>query len=212
VVSARGLTLKELDALPENRRAEMRQRYLKSLLREVDGEPEARMILDKNPSPTMALHLWLRIFPELRVIIALRDPRDVVISCFFQNLAVTGPNVNFLSLERAVQHYLDLMDVWLRLREIGGFDWIEVRYDDVVADLEGEGRRATEFIGLDWHPDQADYRGAAGKKHIFAPTYSDVAQPLHNRAVERWRNYSEALEPYQEQLAPYCRAFGYSAA
>jgi tetratricopeptide (TPR) repeat protein len=210
VVSTRPLTLKELDSLPVNRQAELRQRYLKSLLREVEGEPEMRVLLDKNPSPTMALPLWLRIFPELKALIALRDPRDVVISCFFQNLPVMGPNVNFLSLERTVQHYRDLMDVWLRLRELGGFDWIEVRYEAVVNDLEGEGRRATQFVGLDWHEEQNKYRETARKKFIFAPTYSDVAQPLHKRAVERWRKYAEALEPHQQQLAPYCQAFGYS--
>jgi tetratricopeptide (TPR) repeat protein len=209
VVSPRGLTLKQLDDLPASRRAELHQRYFKSLLREVDGEPAAQVILDKNPSPTMALHLWLRVFPELKVIVALRDPRDVVISCYFQNLALTGPNVNFLSLERTVRHYRDVMDVWLRFRGLGGFDWVEVRYDDLVANLKGEGRRVTEFVGLDWHAAQNEYREAARKKFIFAPTYSDVAQPLHNRAVERWRKHAEALEPYQKELAPYCQAFGY---
>ena len=84
----------------------------------------------------MSLNVWLRVFPELKVIIALRDPRDVIISCFFLNIMLNATNVNFLSLERTAKHYADLMDVWLRLRELGGFDWIETRYEDVVADLE----------------------------------------------------------------------------
>ncbi len=69
-------TLNDLNSLNPSRRAEMRRRYLKSLLREVEDEPGAKVLLDKNPSPTLALYLWLRIFPELKVIIALRDPRD----------------------------------------------------------------------------------------------------------------------------------------
>ena len=88
----------------------------------------------------MSLNVWLRVFPELKVIIALRDPRDVIISCFFLNIMLNATNVNFLSLERTAKHYADLMDVWLRMRELGGFDWIETRYEDVVADLEAEGR------------------------------------------------------------------------
>ena len=103
----------------------------------------------------MSLNVWLRVFPELKVIIALRDPRDVVISCFFLNIMLNSTNVNFLSLERTAKHYADLMDVWLRMRELGGFDWIETRYEDVVANLEAEGKRVTEFLGLSWHPDQA---------------------------------------------------------
>jgi hypothetical protein len=199
----------ELDSLGASRRAAMRRRYLKSASREVRGESGAKVWLDKNPSPTLALYLWLRIFPELKVIIALRDPRDVVVSCLFQNLNLTALSVNFLSLQRAARHYADLMDVWLRLRELGGFDWIEVHYRDIVANLEVQGRRATEFLQLPWHEGQAKFHESARRKFFFSPTYQDVTQPLHNRSVDRWKNYAEALAPILERLEPYCRALGY---
>jgi hypothetical protein len=207
--AARALTVKELNGLPPIWRAEMGRRYYRSLLREVQSDFTAELLLDKNPSPTAALHLWLRMFPDAKVIIALRDPRDVVISCYFQNLVLTPTNANFLSLERTAKHYGDLMDVWLRLRELGGFDWVESRYEDVVNNLETEGRRVTEFAGLSWHPTQANHREVSARKVLFAPTFSDVAKPVHTRAVGRWQHYAEALAPIQERLAPYCRAFGY---
>lgn len=201
----------QLDQLPASRRREMRRRYVKSLLREASGVPSQRLLVDKNPSPTMALNLWLRVFPELKVVIALRDPRDVIISCFFLNIMLNATNVNFLSLERTARHYADLMDVWLRLRELGGFDWIESRYEDVVTDLETEGRKVTEFLGLTWHPNQAHYHEAARRKVLYAPTYHDVTQPVYKRAIGRWERYAEALAPVQARLASYCRAFGYAA-
>ena len=198
-----------LDALPARRRAEMRQRYVRSLLREIPAPPASGLLLDKNPSPTMSLNVWLRLFPELKVIIALRDPRDVLISCFFLNIMLNSTNVNFLSLERTARHYADLMDVWLRLREMGGFEWIESRYEDVVAHLEVEGRRVTEFVGLAWHPNQGRFHETARRKVLFAPTYHDVTQPVYQRALGRWQRYAEALEPMKARLAPYCQAFGY---
>jgi hypothetical protein len=199
-----------LDTLPAKLRATMRERYVKSLLREVSGEPNARVLLDKNPSPTMSLNVWLRVFPELKVIIALRDPRDVVISCFFLNIMLNATNVNFLSLERTARHYADLMDVWLRARDLGGFDWIETRYEDVVNSLESEGQRVTEFLGLAWDPHQSHYYESSRRKFLYAPTYHDVTQPVYRRAVGRWERYAKALEPLQARLAPYCRAFGYT--
>jgi tetratricopeptide (TPR) repeat protein len=198
-----------LDTLPAAQRAEMRGRYVKSLLREIQGVPTQRILLDKNPSPTMSLNVWLRVFPELKVIIALRDPRDVIISCFFLNIMLNATNANFLSLERTAKHYADLMDVWLRMRELGGFDWIESRYEDVVADLEAEGRKVTEFLGLHWHPNQARSHETARRKVLYAPTYHDVTQPVYKRAVGRWERYAAALAPVQAKLTPYCRAFGY---
>ena len=200
----------QLDQLAAVRRRDMRQRYVKSLLREVPGQPAQRVLVDKNPSPTMSLNVWLRVFPELKVIIALRDPRDVIVSCFFLNIMLNATNVNFLSLERTAKHYADLMDVWLRVRELGGFDWIESRYEDVVADLEMEGRKVTEFLGLQWHADQARSYETARRKVLYAPTYHDVTQPVYQRAMGRWEHYAVALAPVQERLAPYCRAFGYA--
>ena len=146
--ATRPLGLAELDSLASHDRARMRSRYLKSLLREIDTEPRQSLLVDKNPSPTAALHLLVRI-PEAKVIIALRDPRDVVVSCYFQSLMLTPTNANFLTLDRTVRHYADLMDVWLRLRDLGGFEWMESRYESVVEDPEAEGRKVTEFCGLE---------------------------------------------------------------
>ena len=205
----KGLTLAALESVNQETRTKLCHRYLESLLREVDGKTPAQVLVDKNPSPTESLHLWLRIFPELKVIIPLRDPRDIVISCFFLNLVATSGNINFLSLEGTARNYADLMDVWLRFRDLGGFDWIETRYEDMVANLETEGRRITEFLELAWHPNQAKFHETAARKFISAPTYSDVTKPVYKKAVGRWQNYARELEPIQSQLAKYCKAFGY---
>ena len=205
------LTAAALGRLPQAARDDYSRRYLKHLLHEAPPDAGRKLVVDKNPSLTGALHLWLRLFPASQIIIALRDPRDVIISSFFQNLDLTPTNANFLSLQRAAKHYADLMDTWLRLRELGGFDWIETRYESIVEDVEAEGRRLTKFLGLDWHPAQAAPGEAARQKFLFSPTYSDAAKPVHRRAVGRWHHYAEALAPIQASLAPYCRAFGYPA-
>jgi tetratricopeptide (TPR) repeat protein len=203
------LTASTLNLLSEARRSHFRRRYLKNLGRESHSTHETGIFLDKNPSHTASLHLWLRIFPKMKVLIALRDPRDVIISCYFQNLALNATNANFLSLERTIKHYTDLMDIWLRIRDLGGFDWMESRYEDVVDNLEDEGQRVTKFLGLTWAPQQASFHDSARKRHVFAPNYNEVTRPVYRTAVGRWQNYAEALAPFQERLAPYCRGFGY---
>ncbi len=204
---ARALTLKTLNALTSTERQRLTGRYFKSLLRAGAGD---QLLLDKNPSLLASLHVWLRLFPQLTVIITLRDPRDIIISCYFQNLRLTAANVNFLGLERTARFYADCMDVWLRLRDLGGFEWVETRYEDIVANLEAEGRRVTGFLGLPWRPEQAAYHEAARRKFVFAPTYSDVAKPVYGRAVRRWEHYAAALAPLEGRLEPYFKAFGYA--
>jgi tetratricopeptide (TPR) repeat protein len=187
----------------------IRRRYIQAFLGELSDYREGQLLLDKNPSPTVRLRMWLRIFPELRVIMALRDPRDVVISCYFQNIPINPVNANFLSLERTARHYANLMDVWLAVRQWEGFSWIETRYEDTVANLDQEGRRVTEFLGLSWHKDQARFYEKSGQKRVFSPTYHDASQPVYKRSVARWTAYEKHLAPVLPILAPYCKALGY---
>jgi tetratricopeptide (TPR) repeat protein len=187
----------------------LRQIYIESLLQEAGPGQQGKLLLDKNPSPTARLPLWLRVFPELRVLIALRDPRDVVLSCYFQNIPLNAINVNFLSFERLVKHYADLMEVWLAVRQWQGFQWLETKYEDTVADLENEGRRVTSFLGLAWHEDQKKFYEKSLTKQHYSPTYQDVTRPIYNRSVGRWRAYEKHLAPILPGLEKYCRIFGY---
>jgi tetratricopeptide (TPR) repeat protein len=187
----------------------IRRRYLESVQREWDGDLRGKLLLDKNPSPTAKLRIWLRVFPELRVLIALRDPRDVVISCYFQNLPLNAFSANFLTLERTARHYADLMDVWLAVRQWEGLAWMETRYEDIVANLENEGRRVTEFLGLGWDQAQGRFHEKSSGKQMYSPTYRDASQPVYTRSVARWYAYEKHLGPILPILEPYCRALGY---
>ncbi|HZV34870.1 MAG TPA: sulfotransferase, partial [Verrucomicrobiae bacterium] len=130
-----------------------RERYMKSLTLEMNLSGKEKVLLDKNPSQTFWLPAILRLFPGLRVLIALRDPRDILMSLYFQDQPYTNP----LTLEQLAQHYSDVMDLWLIVREWEGLAWLETRYEDIVVDLEKEGRRVTEFLGVEWSEAQARY-------------------------------------------------------
>ena len=188
----------------------LRRLYIQALQQELGAAAAGKMLVDKNPSPTARLPVWLRVFPELKVLIALRDPRDVVLSCYFQNVALNSTNVNFLDFQHLAKHYTDLMGIWLMVREWDGFAWLETRYEDTVADLAKEGRRVTEFLGLTWHEDQARFYEKSGSKQLFSPTYQDVTRPVYKRSVARWHAYEKHLAPIFPALEPYCRQFGYA--
>jgi Tfp pilus assembly protein PilF len=187
-----------------------RKSYTRALLEEAGTGATGKTLVDKNPSPTARLPIWLRVFPELRVIIALRDPRDVALSCYFQNMLLNTTNVNFLSLERIAKHYSDLMDVWLAVREWEGFEWLETRYENIVTDIGREGRRVTEFLGLGWQGGQARFYENRPQKQLHSPTYQDVTRPLYASSIGRWRAYEKYLAPIMQTLEQYCRKFGFA--
>lgn len=202
-------TAEVFDLIPADRLASLRERYLDYMAAALNEPIGDRVHLDKNPTLTLVLPGFLRLFPETHLLIALRDPRDVVISCFMQYLPLNPNSVCFLTLERTARRYATDMGVWRKLREMIASPWMEVRYEDAVADLEKEARRALEFLGLPWEPQVLNYRERLSRKAVGSPTYEAVSQPLYTRAIGRWKHYQKFLEPCLPILQPSIDAFGY---
>lgn len=173
------------------------------------GPLEGRLLIDKLPLNLIDLGCAERLLPEARVIVALRDPRDVCLSCFMQFFKLNDPMANFLDLRTTAETYAAVMDLWLRQREVLALPWLEYRYEDLIADFDGTVRRVLDFLGLAWHDDMAGFREKAAKRGIATPSYRQVTGELYNRAIGRWRGYREAMAPVLPILRPYVAAFGY---
>jgi tetratricopeptide (TPR) repeat protein len=199
-----------LDAAPTERLQALRQRYLSYLEAAFNQPIGSRVHLDKNPTLTVVLAGFLRLFPETRCLIALRDPRDVIVSCFMQYLPLNANSVHFLTLERAARRYANDLNLWLTLREKITSSWLQVRYEDTVGSLERETRRVLEFLGLPWEGQVLTYRDRLKEKAVASPTYEAVSQPLYTRAIGRWRHYEKHLETSLPHLEPVMQKLGYS--
>jgi hypothetical protein len=174
------------------------------------GEPIGdRMLVDKNPSLTTFPPIAARIFPEMKFLVALRDPRDVCLSCFMQPMPLNPITSAYLTLEGTANEYAAVMGLWQTFAPRMSNPYFELRYEDVVADLEGNARRALEFLGVPWDARVLHFDQYAGKKLVRSPTYAEVTQPIFKGAVGRWRNYEKYLQPFLERLEPFVKAFGY---
>jgi tetratricopeptide (TPR) repeat protein len=189
-----------------------RQRYYRAmeyLGGEAIGE---RTHLDKNPAYNMTIPMMLRVFPEARLIIVLRDPRDVVLSCYMRYLPLNAVSVCFLDVQRTALRYALDMEAWLKFRELVDVPWCEVRYEDTIADLEAQIRRVLAGLELPWKPEVLNYRDhGAASKIVTSPSYEAVAQPIYAHANGRWKNYERLLEPARKILDPFIREFGYGS-
>jgi tetratricopeptide (TPR) repeat protein len=174
------------------------------------GEPAgSRLLIDKNPSLTALVPATVRVLPEASFLVALRDPRDVCLSCFMQPLPLNQVSAVFLNLEDTVGEYASLMGFWRTMAPRLPNPRLEVRYEDMVDDLETVARRVLEFLGLPWEARVLRFNEHARQKLVRSPTYADVAKPVFKGAVGRWRNYQKHLEPWLAKLAPFAKAFGY---
>lgn len=170
---------------------------------------EGKCHVDKNPAYNLLIPFYLRLFPETRILVALRDPRDVLISCYLRYLPLNPISVTFLTLQSTAHRYALDMTAWLKFSTMIPDQWAEVRYEDLVRDLESGARQVCETLGVDWDPRMLDYRQRLAEKRVTSPTYADVARPLYSSSISRWKNYRKYLEANLEPLVPFLEAFEY---
>jgi hypothetical protein len=203
------LTLDALNRTPTERLALQRRRYL-DYMEAALGEPLAgRVHLDKNPNHTSLIAGLYRLFPESKFLVALRDPRDVVVSAYLRNFNLTEFSACFLTWGGTCLMYAFEMGVWLRMRDMMEGNWLEVKYEDTVADLPAQARRALAFLGLQWDGSVLNYRETGKGKVVNSPTHEAVREPVYSHAVGRWRHYERHLAPYLDRLEPFVKALGY---
>jgi tetratricopeptide (TPR) repeat protein len=189
---------------------QLRANYIGLMEKHIGSPLGGRLLIDKNPSINILIPTFVRVFPEIKLLIALRDPRDVCLSCFMQaHLPLGNGNVIHLSLEGSVESYNRIMGLWRTLAPMLQGRYLEVRYEDVVEDLESAARRTLDFLGVNWDERVLKFDEHARKKIVRSPTHADVAKPIYRRAKGRWRNYQKYFEPYLEKLEPLVKAFGY---
>jgi hypothetical protein len=197
------------DQSPERLTA-ARERYLQAMESMVGAPLGDRLLVDKNPALNLLIPALRRVFPEIKIIMALRDPRDVVVSCFLRRMPVNPVSVWYLTLDRTAQRYLIDVTAWLKLREQIG-DWVEVRYEQSVADLPTEAARMLAAMELPWDDAVLAYRDRAETRPVFSPTYEAVAQPLYASSIGRWCHYERHLAPVLDALMPIVKLLGYDA-
>lgn len=199
-----------LPTLSDPSRAQLRQIYWQALESE-GADLAARHVVDKMPLSIIHAGLIARVFPEAKIILALRHPADSVLSCFMQNFRLNESMVNFLTLENAALLYDRVMTLWQRYRELLPLNVVEVRYENLIRDLRGEVEPALNFLGLEWNEAQADPAAhALARGTIRTPSYAQVTQPIYSSAADRWRRYDKYLAPVMPLLEKHIRYFGYS--
>lgn len=168
-----------------------------------------RLLIDKNPALDVHIPTVARIFPEAAFLVALRDPRDICLSCFMLPLPPGRLSALYLSLEETAAQYALIMSASRTIRSRLPSPQIEIRYEEVVADLEGVSRRVLAFLGVEWNPAILRFDAHAKTKVLRCGIDERVAKPISRSSVGRWRHYQKYLEPCLERLAPFIKAFGY---
>ncbi len=186
-----------------------RDAYFESVAKLTPLKP-GNLLVDKNPLAINAIPFIHRMFPDARIILALRHLCDVVFSCFSTNFKLNDGMANFLRLDTTAELYDLSFRLFERCRDLLGVQAHAVHYEKIVEDRDAELRPLFDFIGLDWHDAVLDHQSTARDRgYIKTASYAQVVEPIYTRSAGKWRNYRKQLEPVIPVLRPWADKYGY---
>jgi hypothetical protein len=171
----------------------------------------AQQLVDKNPLNLLRLPMIRRLFPQAKIILALRHPCDVILSCYMQNFRSPAFMLLCSSLERLAMSYANSMQSWIHHQQLLSPDVLTLRYEDTVTDFPAQIDRIADFLDMEDRRHLAEFSAHAARKgYISTPSYSQVIEPVNTKAMGRWRAYKPWFEPVLPILQPVADHWGYT--
>ena len=166
--------------------------FRKAAIRRAIGEPSGERVTDKMPSNYYFAGLIHLALPNAKIIHSVRNPVDTCISCFSKLFtAEQNHTYDLRELGRYYKRYETLMAHWRRV--LPAKTILDMRYEDVVADLEKQARRIIEYCGLPWDDRCLSFHET--ERPVRTASATQVRQPIYTSAVGRSRVYEGQLEP-----------------
>ncbi len=170
------------------------RKYIESI---IPLAPNSQRITDKLPDNFRFIGLIRLALPNAKIIHCRRDPLDTCLSCFTKLFeGALDFSYDLAELGRYYRAYQQLMDHWRQVLPEGTM--LELDYEAVVADLEGQARRLLDYCGLEWDPACLAFHQT--QRPVRTASAAQVRQPIYRSSVGRWQPYRHLLAPLLEAL------------
>ncbi len=169
--------------------ADLARTYLDELSRH---SSDAARVVDKTPANVDYLGIIHRVLPNARFIYMRRDPVDTCLSCYFQNFINAASFA--MDLQDLAHYYREqhrLVAHWRSVLPKEAF--LEVPYEELVADQENWSRRVLEFIGLEWDPKVLEFYKT--DRAVLTASHWQVRQKVYTSSIGRSKHYQKYVGP-----------------
>ncbi len=165
--------------------------------------PASRHFVDKTTTNFLYVGLISLILPGARMIHCRRDPLDTCLSCY-SLLFTDGHEFSYELGELGHYHrlYRELMAHWSDVLPQGSV--LDVDYEALVNDAEGQVRKVLEFCALPW--DDSCLRFYETKRLVTTSSLDQVRLPLYKTSIGRaqmFRPWLGELEGALERQLPF---------
>ena len=167
------------------------------------------VIIDKLPLSIIEIGFIKSLFPEAKIILALRHPCDVVFSCFFNSFKINEAMINFLQLDKTIKLYKEVFELFEFYENELNFKYFKIRYEDIVYNFKKNITLLLNYLELNYEKNLENYFYTALKRDkISTPSYSQVINPLYDSSINKWKNYYNLINP-EADLNKWIEKFNY---
>ena len=168
-----------------------------------------KVFIDKLPMNTIKLPLIATLFPKAKVLFVLRDPRDVVLSCFRRHFTINASSGETFTLGAIAEFYNSVMTLGEICRDKVPLPFLFCRNEELVRDFDREVRGICTFVGIEWTDRFHEFAQVAQMRNIRSISASQVRRGLNADGSGQWRRYAKQLEPVLPLLQTWVEKFGY---
>ena len=185
----------------------IRNQYYKEVKKTINVKKN--VLIDKLPLSIIEIGFIKCIFPNSKIVLALRHPCDTVLSCFSNSFTINEAMVNFLSLDNTINLYNTVFDLFEFYEKELQLNYFKIKYEDVVYDFETQITKLLNFLELKYENKIKDFYLTAQKREkIATPSYSQVINPLYTSSIGRWQNFKE-IKDSRSKLEKWIKKFNY---
>jgi tetratricopeptide (TPR) repeat protein len=170
--------------------------YRNAVATKAGGKPR---LTDKLPANFLHAGLIPLVLPNARIIHTRRNPLDTCLSCF--SILFKSGHLKFsydlAEVGRYYRAYAALMEHWRHCVPPGVM--LEVDYEDLITDFEGQVRRMLAHCGLPWDDACRDFHRT--DRPVYTASSRQVRQPVYRSSVARSQPYQHLLGPLLEALS-----------
>ena len=156
----------------------------------LDSKSGNKRFTDKLPHNFLNIGLINLIAPDSYIIHCRRNPLDTCLSCYANEFS--GVHTYSHRLEDLVHYYMQYLDLVKYWKETQDIKWLDISYEDLVADTENSTKALLDFLEIEWDANCLSFY--TQQRAIGTASYDQANKPVYSTSVNRWKNFEKYLE------------------
>ena len=198
------MQINDILKIDEAEKIKMQKQYFNSFDYKSD-----KLIVDKYPLNLIELGFIKTIFPNSKIILAIRHPLDCIISCVLTSFKMNDGMINFKNIHTASFFYNECFELLFRYFHYYEINYHTVKYENVIKNFKDEINKLINFLNLQFEESLNNFQKTARKREkINTPSYDQVVQPIYSSSINRYKNFNE-IKNIKIDLKRWIKEFSY---